>query len=114
MAQHDDLPVFVEWLAFLAWLLPVTEGFPKKVRFTFSERLNNLALDVVEDLIEARYTRQKAPLLQRANLRLEKMRILLRIAQQQHYLDYRRYEYAMKAINGVGKMLGGWLRQQLA
>lgn len=112
MAQHDDLPVFVEWLAFLDWLLPVTERFPKKIRFTFTERLNNLALDVVEDLIEARYTRQKAPLLQRANLRLEKMRVLLRIAQQQHYLDYRRYEYAMNAINSVGKMLGGWLRLQ--
>lgn len=57
--KHNDLPVFVKWLDFLEWLLRVTERFPKRVRFTFSDRINQLALDVVEDLIEARYTRDK-------------------------------------------------------
>ena len=29
--------------------------FPQKVRFTFTDRLINLSLEVVEDLVEARY-----------------------------------------------------------
>lgn len=112
MDKNSDLPAFVKWLDFLEWLLPVTEGFPKRVRFTFSDRINQLALDVVEDLIEARYTREKQAPLRRANLRLEKLRVLLRLSQRLHFLDYKRFEYAMKQINEVGKMLGGWLRQQ--
>ncbi len=110
--KNRDLPVFVKWLDFLEWLLPVTERFPKRVRFTFSDRINRLALDVVEDLIEARYTRDKQAHLRRANLRLEKLRVLLRLSQRLSFLDYKRFEYAMKQINEIGKMLGGWSRQQ--
>jgi hypothetical protein len=112
MPTPKDLPIFIQWMAFLEWLLPVTERFPKRVRFTFSDRINNLALDLVEDLVEARYSSQKQGILQRANLRLEKLRVLLRLSHKLRYLDYKRYEQAMKSINEVGKMLGGWLRQQ--
>ncbi len=110
--KHDDLPIFTQWMTFLEWLLPTTEGFPKRVRFTFSDRINHLALDLVEDLVEARYSSKKHAILQRANLRLEKLRLLLRLAHKLRYLDYKRYEYAMKSINEIGKMLGGWLKQQ--
>jgi len=110
--RNSDLPIFVKWLDFLEWLLPVTEGFPKRVRFTFSDRINQLSLDVVEDLVEARYERDNRHILQRANLRLEKLRVLLRLSNRLRYLDYKRYEFAMKAINEIGRMLGGWLRNQ--
>ncbi len=110
--KHSDLPVFVKWMDFLEWLLPVTEKFPKRVRFTFCDRINNLALDIVEDLVEARYSPDKREHLRHANLRLEKLRVLLRLSHTLRYLDYKRYEHAMKAINEVGRMLGGWLKQQ--
>jgi len=114
MAQprDDDLPIFVKWMAFLAWLLPTTEKFPHKVRFTFANRIDNLALDVVEDMVEARYAREKRHILARANLRLEKLRVLLRLCHESHYLPHGSYEYAMRAINEVGSVLGGWRRQQ--
>jgi hypothetical protein len=108
----DDLPVFTHWLDFLAWLLPTTEKFPQKIRFTFASRIDNLALDVVEDLVEARYMRNKHDVLHRANLRLEKLRVLLRLCHQLTYLPHAKYEYAMRRINEVGAMLGGWRKQQ--
>lgn len=106
----DELPVFTKWLEFLNWLLPTTEKFPKKVRFTLSQRIDNLALDVVEDLVEARYTREKMPPLRRANLRLEKLRVLLRLCYQQRHLPSRQYEHAMRILYEVGRMLGGWMK----
>ena len=109
-SDHQDLPIFVKWLDVLRWLLPVTERFPKRVRFTFSDRIVQLALDLVEDLVEARYSRDKRMILQRANLRLEKLRVLLRLSYELRYLDYKRYETVCRDINEVGKMLGGWLR----
>jgi hypothetical protein len=75
--DQEDLPIFTAWMQFLEWLLPATEKFPKRVRFTFADRINNLALDIAEDLVEARYTRDKQAILRRVNLRLEKLRILL-------------------------------------
>jgi hypothetical protein len=50
--------------------------------------------------------------LTQANRRLEKLRILLRLCHDLHYLPHTSYEHAMRAINEVGKMLGGWRKQQ--
>ena len=113
-AQERDLPVFVAWMDFLAWLLPTTAKLPKHIRFTFVNRIDNLALDVVEDLVEARYSRNKHPALLRANLRLEKLRVLIRLCRTLGYFPRGRCEYAMRSVNSVGAMLGGWRKQQEA
>ena len=106
------MPIFVAWPDFLQWLLPTTAKLPKHIRFTFVDRMDNLALDVVEDLVEARYSPQKRPILARANLRLEKLRVLLRLCHALGYFPHARCEHAMRSVNEVGAMLGGWLRQQ--
>jgi hypothetical protein len=112
--RNADLPVFVFWTGFLDWLLPTTARFPKRARFSFAQRIEALALDVVEQLVEARYSREKTPQLQRINLLLEKMRVLLRISQKQQYLSYKQYEYAVKQLNETGGMVGSWHKQQTA
>ena len=112
MTKPDELPIISRWLQFLEWLLPITEKFPKRVRFTFADRINNLALDIAEELVEARYSRQKRPLLQKINLRLEKLRILLRLCHRLQYLPHAGYEHAMRQLNEIGQMLGGWIKQQ--
>ncbi len=110
--RNEDLPIFVKWIDFLKWLLPTTEKFPKRVRFTFADRINTLALDIVEDLVEARYAHNKQEILQRTSLRLEKIRVLLRLAQEQHDLSFEAFEFAMRQMAEVGRMLGGWMKQQ--
>ena len=109
---ETDLPIFVRWQEFLQWLLPVLDRFPKKARFTFTNRLINLGLEVTEDLVEARYSRHKLEILRRCNLRLEKMRVLLRLCHALKFLSNGAFAHAVKSLNGVGKMLGGWYRQQ--
>lgn len=110
--NFQDLPIFVKWTDFLKWLLHTTEKFPKKARFTFSDRINNLALSVVEDLVEARYSANKRLILRAANLRLEKLRMLLRISYESRYLAKDAYKHGMYSLNETGKMLGGWIKQQ--
>ena len=110
--RNEELPIFVKWLEFLKWLLPTLEKFPKKSRFTITNRVENMALDIVEFLIEAKYSKEKRPILRRANLYLEKMRILLRISHETKLFSTKSYNFASKNINEVGAMLGGWLKQQ--
>ena len=52
----------------LEWLLPTTDRFRKRACFTLANRIDQLAIDVIEDLVEARYTCDK----------LEWLRVLLR------------------------------------
>jgi hypothetical protein len=65
---------------------------------------------VLEGLIDATYARAVTAILGRVNLLLEKLRFLIRIAKDLHYLDLRRYEHAARAIDEIGRLVGGWIR----
>jgi hypothetical protein len=108
----DDLPIFIKWLDFVKWLLITTDNFPKKTRFTLVDRQIGIALQIVEDLVEARYSRNKTAILRRTNMNLEKLRVLLRICFETQVLSRKAYEQASYRINEVGKMLGGWMKQK--
>jgi four helix bundle protein len=110
--QSSELPIFIAWLDFLKWLLNATEKFPKKARFTFSDRINNLALDVVESLVEARYSKNKKEHLRKININIEKVRILMRISFESRFISHEGYKHFSVSINEIGKMLGGWIKQQ--
>lgn len=103
-----ELRVLVAWTEFLEWLLLTTAKFPKKVRFTLTNRIDNLALDLIEKLVEAQYTRNRRRPIAEANLILDKLRILLRIAHRLAFLPHKQYEHASRKIDEVGRMLGAW------
>ena len=46
---------------FLLWLIPALEKFPKSQKFLLGDRMQTLALDVQESLIEATYSKSPAP-----------------------------------------------------
>jgi len=95
---------------FILWLIPAVDKFPRSQKFLLGDRIQNTALDVLERLIEATYTRGRERLLTEANVGLEKLRMLFRISFELQYLDARRYEYSARAIDEVGRMVGGWMK----
>ena len=62
--------------------------------------------------MEARYTKNKTLPLVRANLRVEKIRLLMRIAFEHRFLSGDKYEHSAKNLGHIGRMLGGWMKQQ--
>jgi hypothetical protein len=99
---------------FLAWLAPTIEKFPKSHKFTIGDRIETIALDVLETLIEATYTRERTQHLRRANLGIEKLRFLLRLAADLRLLDRRRYEHAARTLDDTGRLVGAWMKAHTA
>ena len=93
---------------FVLWLVPAVERFPRKQKFLLGERIQTTALDVLERLIEATYTRRRSGHLAAANLGLEKLRFLFRLARDLRILDHRRYEHAARSIDETGRRVGAW------
>lgn len=108
----SDPVLLVHWEATLRDLFARTRKFPKHLRPTLTQRIDNLALDVLERLVEARWTRQKAAMLHAANLGIEKLRLLCRLAHDEQFLDHRGYECVSRNLDEAGAMIGGWIRQQ--
>ena len=96
------------------WLMETVERFPKSQKFLLGDRMQTTALDVLEALIEATYTRDRRAHLLRANLGLEKLRFFFRLAFEQKHLDVRRYEHAARTIDEVGRLIGGWAKAHAA
>ena len=107
-------PALEQTYQFLTWLVPTVEKFPRAQRFLLGDRIQATALDVLEGLIEATYTRAREALLSRVNVRIEKLRFLFRLAMDLRYLDKRRYEFAARSLDEIGRQVGGWLRAHRA
>ncbi len=46
---------------FILWLVPALDRFPRTQRFLLGDRIQRTALDVLESLVEATYTRRRSP-----------------------------------------------------
>ena len=99
---------------FVVWLVPVLERFPRSQKFLLADRIQSEALDVLEALIVATYTRRRTGLLERANLGLEKLRFLVRLAGDLRHLDRRRYEHAARCLDETGRKVGAWSKAHRA
>jgi 23S rRNA-intervening sequence protein len=92
----------------LRWLIPTVEKFPRSQKFLLGDRIQSAALDVLERLIEATYERDRANSLRAANLGVEKLRHLIRLAFDLRHIDERRYEYAARELDSIGRQIGAW------
>lgn len=96
----------------LLWLIPQLDKFPRSRRFTLGERIEAGLLEVLELLVEAAYQRNKEVPLRRANLQLEVVRHLWRLAHELKVMATRQYEHGARLIDDLGRQIGGWLRSQ--
>ena len=110
--MRDDLRAVTKAYDFALWLLPHTAKFSRDHRFTLGNRIEEGALETLELVVEASYTRDKRVLLQQANRRLQRVRYLLRLAKDVRQLSLKQYEFAARAVDGIGVEIGGWLKQQ--
>jgi len=95
-----------------SWLLQQVNTFPRAYRFVLGDRIASTALDILEGLVEASHRRDKRAVLDTVNLKLERLRYLIRMSKDLQLLSLRKYEYVAREMNEVGAMLGGWLKQQ--
>ena len=94
----------------LKWLIPRLDDFPRSRRFTLGVQLEQGVLGLLRLLVEAAYSRDKVPLLQRANRDLEVLRHLWRAGYELQVVAHRQYEHGARLMDDVGRQIGGWLR----
>ena len=105
-----DLPAIAKSYDITNWLLNKVESFPRSKKFTLGDRIVNLTLDIMEALIEAAYSANKTSILKQANLRLEKLRYLIRLCVDNKIIAMNSYEHISKEIDLLGRQVGGWLK----
>ncbi len=113
MPNAKELVIFTQTYDLLTWLLPQCEHFPKSQRFVVTQRLQGAALDFQEAIFDAnaRSGLLRLQHLQAADAHLNKLRLYLRLARQWEWLSSGQYEHVSRLVAGIGRLLGGWIRQ---
>jgi len=110
--MNQDYPLFEKWSHILDWILNTVEKFPKSARFSLASRIANIALDVLEKIIEAIYRKKRLHILYDINLYIEKLRVLFRICMTRKYISLKQYEFIISNLDEAGKMTGGWIKHE--
>lgn len=110
MAYTKDYPLFAEWFKLTDWILDKVEKMPVKVRYSLTNRIANFAIDNIELITEAIYSKNKTLFLKKVNMNIEKLRIMFRICYNRRYISEKQYRYISEKLNENGKMCGGWIK----
>ncbi len=106
-----EFPILKKWYDINLWIMDTAGKFPKNVRFTFSDRIINISMDILEDITAAVYSKNRNILLEKISISVEKIRLLIRMSNDKGYIAVSQYEYISREINEAGKMLGGWMKK---
>lgn len=112
--SDKELPIIQQTYDLIQWYVPVLNSLPRDHHFILGDRIIRLLYGVLEDLVAAKYSREKLPLLEKVNLSLELIRYQTRLLRDFKLIDYRRYGHVSRMINDVGRGVGGWVFQQRA
>ena len=115
----SDLAVLVQAKALCAYVMQVTQKSPKAYRFTFVSRLQNLALDVVENLFRANEVfvcpgdtealATRLGLQHEASTSLKMLVYVTEMAMTQGCVLMKQYEQVSRQAFDVGNLIGGWI-----
>ena len=96
----------------LVWIIPHIHKFPRQYRFTLGERLENRLLGVLEELLDAAYSKNPLPALQRANRHLDICRHLWRLGFELKILHKDPYYHGSTLMFDIGRQIGGWKKDE--
>jgi hypothetical protein len=105
-----DMLVVTKAYELVLWSSQHVARFPRSHRFTLGELLLRRLYAILDQLIRAKYNRDRRPILQGVNLELELLRFQLRLAHDLRCLSTGSYGHAAQSVNEIGQMVGGWLR----
>jgi hypothetical protein len=107
---QEELVVITRGNGLVLWSCHHAGRFPRGHRFVLGERVGRNLYGLLETLIQARYARERQGLLGQANLTLELLCFPMRLAKDLRCLKVKSYAHAAKAIDEIGRLVGGWLK----
>ena len=108
----NELPIIQKTYDLILWYVPILNRLPRDHKFALGDRIVAGLYDFLEELILARYAKEKLDRLERLNGKLDVLRQQTRLLQDFGLTAINRYEYASKALNEIGTALGGWIKKQ--
>jgi hypothetical protein len=94
----------------MGWMVPQIDKFPRVRRHSLGAQIETGLLFVLERLVEATYTKARLAALRAANLKLEVVRHLWRLAFELQAVSIKSWEHGAGLLIELGRQVGGWAK----
>ena len=110
--QELNIPIFKKGYDLTKALYGLRVSVPKRDRYAVWQRCENLMLEVLEGILLASQLpkARKLPPLENASLKLNVLRVFLRLAKDTKAIDLKKYCILEEMVDEMGRMLGGWMK----
>lgn len=110
--NNNELPVVHKLYELYKLFFGYLTLFPKKDRHTVGAKCEDYIITIIELALEAGGTpkNEKQILVRQANVKLDTLKIFIRLCKDLNLLDDKKYIAVQEKIQEIGKMLGGWQR----
>jgi len=107
---NSGYPVIVKTYNLTLWYIQKLNSLPKNHRYTIGEKIQNTLLNLLLILSDTIYSKDKKPLLQKANKEIEKLRLLTRLLKDLTIISTDNFRFITSSVDEIGQMVGGWMR----
>jgi hypothetical protein len=110
--NNFDIPIFKKIYELYKVIYCYREKVSKMNRYALWQRCENLILDIAEKIIVVTdlSKEEKLPILKKISLKLNILRMFIRLSKELRVIDNKKYIYFQEIIDEIGRMLGGWIR----
>ena len=107
-----EIPIFKKLYELYKLLYLYRSSVPKADRYSLWQKAENNCLELLELILSASRSSKpaKLPLLEDASVKLNSLRLFIRLAKETRAIDLKKYVALQSLVDEIGRMLGGWLR----
>ena len=108
--MQNEIPLFQKIYDFYKLFYLYIDHFSKKSKEVLSVKIEQTILDILELISKASYSKEKISSLENASLKLDFLKVLIRITYETKTIDQKKYLSLETSLQEMGKMLGVWIR----
>ena len=112
MSNTEGIAIFKKIYDLVLLAYQYVRLFPRSEKFVLGERIEHASIDLLEGIIIANQKKEKQASLVEASVKLDILRIFIRLSKDLRLLDLKKYETLSSHIVEIGRMLGGWIKYE--
>lgn len=107
-----DIPIFKKTYELYKEFYICLQNFPRQHRYSLGQKCESLILEILELILHASQMikSEKLPQLSRASVKINLLRVHLRLAEDIKALDKKHYLALQERLDEIGRMIGGWIK----
>ena len=109
MARYDHLPVYQSIYNINLYFFKLSRGFPKDYKYCLAQEIKALLTELLDCIIIANSQSEKAEILKKAILIIERIKIKERLLHDLKVMNMKSYEYFSRELIEISKQLEKWL-----